>query len=39
MKRINNWKTIVLAAVVPLLITWQPVITYACSGTSGHCGG
>jgi hypothetical protein len=37
MKRINNWKTIVFAVIVPLLITLQPAITYACSGS--HCGG
>lgn len=37
MKRINRWKTLVLALIVPLLITWQPVITYACDAGS-HTG-
>jgi hypothetical protein len=38
MKRINNWKTIAFATIVPLLIALQPTITYACTTTS-HCGG
>lgn len=38
MKRISNWKAIVLTAVVPLIIALQPTVTYACEVT-GHCGG
>ncbi len=37
MKRINNWKTIALATVLPLLIALQPAITYACDAGS-HTG-
>ena len=40
MKRINYWKAIVFAAIVPLLITLQPAVTYACNvgaGTHGGC--
>lgn len=37
MKRINKWKAIVLATIVPLLITLQSAVTYACTGS--HCGG
>ncbi len=37
MKRINNWKTIVFAAIVPLLIALQPAITFACDAGS-HTG-
>ncbi|MCA9931656.1 MAG: hypothetical protein KC419_24405, partial [Anaerolineales bacterium] len=38
MKRINNWKTIAFAAIVPLLIAWQPAITYACTTCGSHGG-
>jgi hypothetical protein len=38
MKRISNWKTIVFAAIVPLLIAFQPTVTFACESL-GHCGG
>jgi len=37
MKRIRNWKTIVFAAIVPLLIALQPAITFACDAGS-HTG-
>lgn len=39
MKRINRWKALALATIIPLLITLQPVITYACEGSGSHCGG
>lgn len=39
MKRINNWKTIIFATILPLLIALQPTITYACEASAGHCGG
>ena len=37
MKRINNWKTVVFAAIVPLLIASHPVIAFACDAGS-HTG-
>jgi len=40
MKQFKNWKAIVFASLVPLLIALQPAVTYACSvgaGTHGGC--
>ena len=40
MKQFKHWKSILLAALLPLLVALQPAITYACSaGVGGHCGG
>ena len=38
MKRIRNWKTLAFVTILPLLITLQPAITYACSGAGTHGG-
>ena len=38
MNRIRNWKTLAFVTILPLLITLQPAITYACSaGTHTGC--
>ncbi len=38
MKQFKNWKAIVVASIVPLLIALQPAVTYACSvGTHTGC--
>jgi hypothetical protein len=39
MKQFKNWKAIVVASIVPLLIALQPAITYACNVGSGAHGG
>lgn len=38
MKRINRWKTLALAIIVPLLVTLHPVITHACNPVGSHGG-
>lgn len=38
MKQIKSWKSIALAALLSLLITLQPAVTYA-SEVCSHCGG
>lgn len=39
MKKINNWKTLAFATIVPLLLAANPIVTFACDATVSHCGG
>ena len=36
---LNHWKVVAIVTVASLLITLQPVITYACNTAGDHCGG
>lgn len=38
MKQFKNWKSLVFAGILPLLIALQPAVTYACD-VGSHCGG
>ncbi len=39
MNWIKRWKAVALIIFVPLLVSLQPVISYACQTTGSHCGG
>jgi hypothetical protein len=39
MKQLKNWKSVVVAIALPLLVALQPAVTYACNVGSGSHGG